>query len=64
MWLMCKKYHPTYGIPGTEIKGATPQEQIVELGRGWEWWQSVVWQAVWTWIVSWYHLLFSSSDIN
>lgn len=51
MWLACRKYHPTYGIPGTEIKGATVVEQIVDLGRGWEWWQSVLWQVIWTWIV-------------
>ncbi|KAJ5100393.1 hypothetical protein N7456_006445 [Penicillium angulare] len=52
MWLMCKKYHPTYGIPGTEVKGATPQEQIVNLGQGWEWWQSVLWQVIWTWVAA------------
>ncbi|KAJ5717907.1 hypothetical protein N7488_003553 [Penicillium malachiteum] len=52
MWLACKKYHPTYGIPGTEIKGATVVEQVVYLGRGWEWWQSVLWQVIWTWIAA------------
>lgn len=46
------KYHPTYGLPGTQIKGATLPEQLVDLGRGWEWWPSVLWQVVWTWIVS------------
>ncbi|KAF5723831.1 transcriptional regulatory [Fusarium mundagurra] len=51
MWLACRKYHPTYGIPGTEIKSQTLPEQIVELGRGWEWWPSVLWQVVWTWMV-------------
>lgn len=51
MWLACRKYHPTYGIPGTEIKSLTLPEQIVELGRGWEWWPSVLWQVVWTWMV-------------
>ena len=52
MWLACRKYHPTFGIPGTEIQGTTVQEQVVELGRGWEWWPSVFWQVIWTWIVS------------
>ncbi|KAG5753583.1 hypothetical protein H9Q70_003788 [Fusarium xylarioides] len=52
MWLACRKYHPTYGIPGTEIKSQTLPEQIVELGRGWEWWPSVLWQVVWTWMVA------------
>jgi hypothetical protein len=48
MWVACLKYHPTYGIPGTGIRGETLQEQIVDLGRGWEWWPSVVWQVIWT----------------
>ncbi|KAF5988974.1 regulator of G protein signaling domain-containing protein [Fusarium bulbicola] len=52
MWLACRKYHPTYGIPGTEIKSQTLPEQIIELGRGWEWWPSVLWQVVWTWMVA------------
>lgn len=45
------KYHPTYGLPGTQIKGDTLPEQLVDLGRGWEWWPSVFWQVVWTWMV-------------
>ncbi|TFA98351.1 hypothetical protein CCMA1212_009818 [Trichoderma ghanense] len=52
MWVACRKYHPTFGIPGTELRGATVLEQVVELGRGWEWWPSVLWQVVWTWIVA------------
>ncbi|KAJ4123187.1 hypothetical protein NW768_009715 [Fusarium equiseti] len=52
MWFACRKYHPTFGIPGTEIKSQTLPEQIVELGQGWEWWPSVLWQVVWTWMVA------------
>ncbi|KAH8716890.1 hypothetical protein GQ44DRAFT_401661 [Phaeosphaeriaceae sp. PMI808] len=52
MWVACKKYHPTFGIPGTEIRGATLPEQLIDLGRGWEWWPSVVWQFIWTWGVA------------
>ncbi|KAJ5627872.1 hypothetical protein N7490_010100 [Penicillium lividum] len=52
MWVACKKYHPTYGISGTEIHGATVAEQIVHLGRGWEWWPSLLWQFIWTWIAA------------
>ncbi|KAM0263745.1 hypothetical protein ACHAQJ_001060 [Trichoderma viride] len=52
MWLACRKYHPTYGIPGTELHGATIPEQLVDLSRGWEWWPSVLWQVVWTWIIA------------
>lgn len=51
MWVACRKYHPTFGIPGTELRGATIPEQLVDLSRGWEWWPSVLWQVVWTWIV-------------
>ena len=46
MWLACRKYHPTFGVPGTELRG-TLEEQIIELGRGWEWWPSALWQVVW-----------------
>ncbi|CAG8928603.1 unnamed protein product [Penicillium salamii] len=53
MWFACAKYHPTYGIPGTEIpEGLLLPEQIVFLGRGWEWWPSMVWQVIWTWIAA------------
>ncbi|KAM3448879.1 hypothetical protein MY3296_007423 [Beauveria thailandica] len=43
-WFAVKKYHPTYGLPGTEIKSTTLPAQVAELGRGWEWWPSLVWQ--------------------
>ncbi|KAL6703481.1 hypothetical protein ACN47E_009655 [Coniothyrium glycines] len=52
MWIACKKYHPSFGIAGTEIKGDTLLEQLIDLGRGWEWWPSVVWQFFWTWGVA------------
>ncbi|KAK1238128.1 hypothetical protein MKX08_002707 [Trichoderma sp. CBMAI-0020] len=52
MWLACRKYHPTYGIPGTELRGETIPEQLVDLSRGWEWWPSVLWQVIWTWIIA------------
>lgn len=51
MWFACKKYHPTFGIPGTELHGSNIMEQLVDLGRGWEWWPSVLWQFIWTWMV-------------
>ncbi|KAG5936798.1 hypothetical protein E4U60_002343 [Claviceps pazoutovae] len=63
MWLACKKYHPSFGMPGTEIKGSTFTEQLVDLGRGWEWWPSLLWQLVWTWIVAPY-LIWQSWDIR
>jgi hypothetical protein len=52
MWLACAKYHPEFGIPGTQIKGDTFPEQLEDLGRGWEWWPSLAWQIIWAWIVA------------
>lgn len=52
MWIACSKYHPGYGVPGTEITGETLPEQFIDLSRGWEWWPSVLWQFVWTWMVA------------
>ncbi|CAI6342056.1 unnamed protein product [Periconia digitata] len=52
MWVMCSKYHPSFGLPGTAIKGSTVPEQIIDLGRGWEWIPSVVYQFIWTWGVA------------
>ncbi|KAG6018665.1 hypothetical protein E4U40_007961 [Claviceps sp. LM458 group G5] len=63
MWLACKKYHPTFGLPGTETKGSTFPEQLVDLGRGWEWWPCLLWQLVWTWIVAPY-LIWHSWDMR
>ncbi|KAM3505455.1 hypothetical protein MY11210_007952 [Beauveria gryllotalpidicola] len=50
-WFAVKKYHPTYGLPGTEMKSTTLPLQVAELGRSWEWWPSLVWQFIWTWLV-------------
>ncbi|CAH0047863.1 unnamed protein product [Clonostachys solani] len=52
MWVACRKYHPAYGIPGTGIHGDNLSEQIRNLGKGWEWWPSVLWQVLWAWIVA------------
>lgn len=52
MWIICRKYHPSFGLRGTEITGSTLPEQLIDLGRGWEWWPSVVWQFIWTWGVA------------
>ena len=52
MWLAFRKYHPSFGARGTEIKGATIQEQAANMERGGEWWPSVFWQLLWTWVIA------------
>lgn len=52
MWAACSKYHPGFGIVGTGITGESLPEQIISLGRGWEWWPCVVWQLAWAWVVA------------
>lgn len=51
MFLVSRKFHPSFGIPGTEVTG-TPDEQVAEQARGWEWWPSIFWQVFWAWIVA------------
>ncbi|ODA81119.1 hypothetical protein RJ55_04082 [Drechmeria coniospora] len=51
MYLISRKFHASFGIPGTEVSG-TAMEQKLEQGRGWEWWPSVFWQLFWAWIVA------------
>ncbi|KAG6064117.1 hypothetical protein E4U32_000537 [Claviceps aff. humidiphila group G2b] len=51
VFLVSRKFHSTWGIPGTEVSG-TWMEQKYEQGRGWEWWPSIVWQMFWAWIVA------------
>ncbi|KAI0134974.1 hypothetical protein F4814DRAFT_436800 [Daldinia grandis] len=52
MWLACSKYHPSFGIAGTGLPNAPLDVQLVELGRGWEWWPTALWQVIWTWIIA------------
>lgn len=51
MFLVSKKFHPSFGVSGTEVTGS-PNDIKVESGRGWEWWPSVFWQCFWAWIVA------------
>ncbi|RDA84355.1 hypothetical protein CP532_2591 [Ophiocordyceps camponoti-leonardi (nom. inval.)] len=50
-YLISRKYHGSWGIPGTGVHG-TEMEQKTEMGRGWEWFPSVVWQFFWAWIIA------------
>ncbi|KAL3480554.1 hypothetical protein BJX99DRAFT_220416 [Aspergillus californicus] len=51
MWVISRKWHSSWGIPGTEVHG-TPMQQKTEQGRGWEWWPGVFWQFFWSWIIA------------
>ncbi|KIW02898.1 uncharacterized protein PV09_05947 [Verruconis gallopava] len=51
MYLISRKYHASWGIPGTEVHG-TAMERKVEQGRGWEWWPGVAVQVFWSWVVA------------
>ncbi|KOS19316.1 hypothetical protein ESCO_001413 [Escovopsis weberi] len=63
MWIACRKYHPAYGAPGTGLTAETIHGQLRQLSRGWEWWPSVLWQVLWTWIVAPY-LIWQAWDIR
>lgn len=62
MWLISRKWHSGWGIPGTEVYG-TEMEQRMEMGRGWEWWPGIFWQFVWAWIIA-PCVLWQSRNIN
>lgn len=51
MYLISRKYHTSWGIPGTEVHG-TPLQKKLEQGRGWEWWPGVASQVFWAWVVA------------
>jgi hypothetical protein len=36
MYLVSRKFHRSWGIPGTEVNG-TDMEQKMAMGSGWEW---------------------------
>lgn len=51
IYLISRKFHPSFGIKGTEVNG-TPMERNVAMGRGWEWWPTCFWQLFWAWVVA------------
>jgi hypothetical protein len=55
MFIVSRKFHSEFGIPGTETTG-TPDEQKSQASKGWEWWPSVFWQFLWAWIFAPYIL--------
>ncbi|KAK4041838.1 hypothetical protein C8A01DRAFT_45047 [Parachaetomium inaequale] len=52
IYMISRKFHSDFGIPGTEVSGNSPMEIAMKQGRGWEWWPSIVWQFIWAWIVA------------
>ncbi|KAJ5778026.1 hypothetical protein N7520_001272 [Penicillium odoratum] len=51
MWVISRKWHSSWGIPGTEVHG-TVMEQKTAQGSGWEWWPGVAYQLLWAWIIA------------
>ncbi|KAJ4396023.1 hypothetical protein N0V93_000239 [Gnomoniopsis smithogilvyi] len=51
MYLLSRKFHPSFGLSGTEVQG-NPWEVNTRQTTGWEWWPSLVWQFFWSWIVA------------
>ncbi|KAK4444749.1 hypothetical protein QBC34DRAFT_474202 [Podospora aff. communis PSN243] len=52
VFMISKKFHPSFGIDGTEVYGKTEMEIAIQQGRGWEWWPSLFWQFLWAWVVA------------
>ncbi|KAG8664118.1 uncharacterized protein FPOAC1_014050 [Fusarium poae] len=63
MWCISKKFHPSWGVAGTEVHPGSKEYEKSQMGKGWEWWPSVFWQFVWAWIVAPY-ILWQSRGIN
>ncbi|KJZ72679.1 hypothetical protein HIM_07871 [Hirsutella minnesotensis 3608] len=51
MYIISRKWHSSWGIPGTEVYGNAMEKKIAQ-NRGWEWWPSVFWQFFWAWLVA------------
>ncbi|KAF4448484.1 hypothetical protein F53441_8124 [Fusarium austroafricanum] len=49
--LVSRKFHDSFGIPGTEVTGTESQRKTAAR-KGWEWWPSIVWQLVWAWVIA------------
>ncbi|KAI6778680.1 uncharacterized protein J7T54_007621 [Emericellopsis cladophorae] len=52
MYIISRKWHSSWGIPGTQAQGSTHDERMHDMARGWEWWPTVFWQCIWAWIVA------------
>lgn len=41
MYLMSRKWHESWGIPGTEVQGSTESDRREKMLRGWEWYGTI-----------------------
>ncbi|KAJ5151449.1 uncharacterized protein N7482_010701 [Penicillium canariense] len=51
MYIISRKWHSSWGIPGTEVHGSEMAQKTAQ-GTGWEWWPGVFWQFFWSWVVA------------
>ena len=42
MYVVSRKWHSSWGIPGTEARGKTEAERQAEMVRGWEWYETML----------------------
>ncbi|OOQ86855.1 hypothetical protein PEBR_19857 [Penicillium brasilianum] len=50
-YLISRKFHSSWGIPGTEVHGSAMAQKAAQ-GSGWEWWPGVFWQFFWSWVLA------------
>ncbi|KAJ5935391.1 hypothetical protein N7466_004938 [Penicillium verhagenii] len=62
MWVISRKFHSSWGIPGTEVHGSAMAQKTAQ-GSGWEWWPSVFYQLLWAWVIA-PIVLWKSRNIN
>ncbi|KAJ5631322.1 uncharacterized protein N7484_011422 [Penicillium longicatenatum] len=51
MWIISRKFHSSWGIPGTEVHGSAMAQKTAQ-GSGWEWWPGVAYQLLWAWVIA------------
>ncbi|KAJ6084041.1 hypothetical protein N7486_010841 [Penicillium sp. IBT 16267x] len=51
MWVISRKFHSSWGIPGTEVHGSAMAQKAAQ-GSGWEWWPGVFYQLLWAWVIA------------
>ncbi|KAJ5464902.1 uncharacterized protein N7458_000588 [Penicillium daleae] len=50
-YIISRKWHSSWGIPGTEVHGSEMAQKTAQ-GQGWEWWPGVFWQFFWSWVLA------------